>query len=57
MVNGFYHSLIIYVSSEFIFMWDLPLSDGTVAGHWFWGTATYTAALAVVLGKAALVTK
>jgi len=27
-----------------------------VAGHWVWGTALYTAVLATVLGKAALVT-
>lgn len=37
-------------------MYDLPLGDGTVAGHWVWGTALYTAVLATVLGKAALVT-
>lgn len=54
--NGFYHSLIAYFLSQAIFLWDLPLSDGKMAGHWLWGTALYTAVLATVLGKAALVT-
>ncbi|KAK6341263.1 hypothetical protein TWF696_008347 [Orbilia brochopaga] len=56
LINGFYHSLILYIASEFIFEWDLPQSDGRIAGHWVWGTSNYTAALAVVLCKAALVT-
>ncbi|KAI9808395.1 MAG: Phospholipid-transporting ATPase IB [Pycnora praestabilis] len=56
ILNGFYHSLILYFASEAIYLWDLPQSDGKVAGHWVWGTALYTAALATVLGKAALVT-
>ncbi|QSS51826.1 P-type ATPase [Histoplasma capsulatum var. duboisii H88] len=54
--NGFYHSLIAYFLSQAIFLWDLPLANGKLAGHWFWGTALYTAVLATVLGKAALVT-
>ncbi|KAH0536820.1 hypothetical protein FGG08_006353 [Glutinoglossum americanum] len=56
ILNGFYHSLLLYFASEFIWLWDLPQSDGRVAGHWVWGTALYTAVLATVLGKAALVT-
>ncbi|KAF2400830.1 phospholipid-transporting ATPase [Trichodelitschia bisporula] len=55
VTNGFYHSLLLYVVSQFIFAWDLPQSDGKVAGHWVWGPALYTAALLTVLGKAALV--
>jgi len=54
--NGFYHSLILYIASEAIWWRDLPQSDGKTAGHWVWGTALYTAVLATVLGKAALVT-
>lgn len=57
LVNGFYHSLVLYIASEFIFLYDLPQGDGKPAGHWLWGTALYTAVLATVLGKAALVTK
>ncbi|GAM90695.1 hypothetical protein ANO11243_087400 [Dothideomycetidae sp. 11243] len=56
VANGFYHSLILYVASELIFLWDLPLKNGTVAGHWVWGTSLYTAALVTTLGKAALIT-
>lgn len=54
--NGFYHSLILYVASEFIWLRDAPQWDGKTAGHWVWGTGLYTAVLATVLGKAALVT-
>ncbi|KAF7889059.1 hypothetical protein EAF00_009359 [Botryotinia globosa] len=53
--NGFYHSLILYIASELIWWRDLPQGDGKTAGHWVWGTALYTAVLATVLGKAALV--
>ncbi|KAI9675325.1 MAG: hypothetical protein M1817_001228 [Caeruleum heppii] len=56
ILNGFYHSLILYFASSWIWLYDLPQSDGQVAGHWVWGTALYTAVLATVLGKAALVT-
>ncbi|KAF2763443.1 putative phospholipid-transporting ATPase [Pseudovirgaria hyperparasitica] len=55
MANGFYHSLIIYFVGQAIWLWDLPMGDGRVAGHWVWGGALYTAALLTVLGKAALV--
>ncbi|PQE18932.1 phospholipid-transporting ATPase protein [Rutstroemia sp. NJR-2017a BVV2] len=53
--NGFYHSLILYVASELIWWRDLPQGDGKTAGHWVWGAGLYTAVLATVLGKAALV--
>lgn len=54
--NGFYHSLILYYGSILIYWDDAPLSDGTTAGHWVWGTAMYTAGLVTVLAKAALIT-
>ncbi|KAI9927666.1 hypothetical protein ASPWEDRAFT_176148 [Aspergillus wentii DTO 134E9] len=56
VANGFYHSLLLYIVSELIFLWDLPQGDGKVAGHWVWGSALYTSVLATVLGKAALIT-
>ncbi|KAK7713628.1 aminophospholipid translocase [Botryosphaeria dothidea] len=56
VANGFYHSLILYFVSQAIFLWDLPQGDGKIASHWVWGPALYTAALATVLGKAALIT-
>lgn len=55
ILNGFYHSLILYIASEAIWFGDLHLYDGQIAGHWVWGTALYTAVLVTVLGKAALV--
>ncbi|OLL23966.1 putative phospholipid-transporting ATPase [Neolecta irregularis DAH-3] len=56
VLNGFYHSLILYLASILIFADDLIESNGLVAGQWVWGTTLYTAVLATVLGKAALVT-
>ena len=56
VLNGFYHSLILYIFSQLICYWDMPLGDGTTGGHWVWGEALYTAVLATVLGKAALIT-
>jgi phospholipid-transporting ATPase len=55
VLNGFFHSFILYVASELLWAWDGPQSDGKTAGHWVWGTALYTAALVTVLLKAALV--
>ncbi|KAK5946682.1 aminophospholipid translocase [Knufia obscura] len=54
--NGFYHSIIAYIFSTYIFNEDGIMSDGKAAGHWVWGMSTYTAILLVVLGKAALIT-
>lgn len=56
IVNAVYHSLIIYVISQFFWYGDLIQGDGRIAGHWVWGTAMYGAMLLTVLGKAALVT-
>lgn len=56
ILNGFYHSLVLYFASELIWYDDAPQGDGKTGGHWVWGTALYTAALATVLGKAALIT-
>ncbi|EPS29422.1 hypothetical protein PDE_04371 [Penicillium oxalicum 114-2] len=55
VLNGFFHSLLLYLVSQLIFLGDLPMSNGQVAGHWVWGEALYTAVLATVLGKAALI--
>lgn len=56
VANGFYHSLVLYFASQAFMLWDWPQHDGRNAGHWVWGTALYTTALATVLGKAALIT-
>lgn len=54
-INAFYHSLVLYLASIFIFRDDLELGDGQIAGHWVWGATLYTAVLLTVLGKAALI--
>ncbi|KAJ5888671.1 hypothetical protein N7495_008712 [Penicillium taxi] len=56
VLNGFFHSLLLYIASQLIFLWDLPMANGKIAGHWVWGEVLYTAVLGTVLGKAALVT-
>ena len=56
ILNGFYHSLLLYVVSEAIFLWGLAQEDGKIAGHWVWAPILFTSALATVLGKAALIT-
>ncbi|KAL8953589.1 MAG: hypothetical protein Q9222_000584 [Ikaeria aurantiellina] len=56
ILNGFYHSLLAYILFELVWYYDLIQSDGKIAGHWVWGTMVYSAVLATVLGKAALVT-
>ncbi|KAI0460414.1 hypothetical protein F5B21DRAFT_519156 [Xylaria acuta] len=56
IANAFYHSLILYIFSELIWSGDGVLRDGTIGGHWLWGTGLYASVLATVLGKAALVT-
>lgn len=56
ILSAIYHSLILYIGAEFFWYGDLMLTDGTIAGHWVWGTALYAAVLATVLGKAALIT-
>lgn len=56
IANGFYHSLILYFTSIYIFTNDLPQTDGKIGGHWVWGTTLYATVLATVLGKAALIT-
>ncbi|KAF1808822.1 cation transport ATPase [Eremomyces bilateralis CBS 781.70] len=55
VLNGFYHSLILYWAGNYIYHWDKPQSDGKTPGHWVWGTALYTAGLMTTLGKAALI--
>ncbi|RAK81783.1 aminophospholipid-translocating P4-type ATPase DRS2 [Aspergillus fijiensis CBS 313.89] len=56
IANGFYHSLLLYIVGQLFFIWDGAQADGKTAGHWVWAEALYTAALATVLGKAALIT-
>lgn len=56
LVNGFFHSAIIFVGSVLFYRYDNSLSHGQIADHWVWGTAIYTTSIITVLGKAALIT-
>ncbi|KAI1433937.1 hypothetical protein GGR50DRAFT_695569 [Xylaria sp. CBS 124048] len=56
IANAFFHSLVLYIFSELIWGSDGVQRDGTIGGHWLWGTGLYASVLATVLGKAALVT-
>lgn len=57
ILNGFYHSLILFVGSIYTYKWGHAFStNGMIGDHWTWGTALYTACVLTALGKAALIT-
>lgn len=56
ILNGIYHSIIIYWFSSAAYYALNVLSNGLTANHWAWGGAMYTACVFTVLGKAALIT-
>lgn len=55
VINGFYHSAIIYVCVRQFYKNGTALGNGLPADHWAWGTTVYSAAVVTVLGKAALI--
>lgn len=55
IVNGFYHSALIFLCSFFIYKHGDQLPGGQVVNNWAWGTAVYTTCSLTALGKAALV--
>ncbi|KAI1317165.1 hypothetical protein EDD11_008956 [Mortierella claussenii] len=54
--NAIYHSVVLFFSVAFIFKSDLILINGTIGGAWLMSVTLYTAVLATVLWKAALIT-
>ncbi|GJJ67904.1 phospholipid-transporting ATPase [Entomortierella parvispora] len=54
--NAIFHSVLIFFAVAFIFKSDLILTNGTIAGAWVMSVTLYTAVLATVLVKAALIT-
>ncbi|CAN6674651.1 phospholipid-transporting ATPase Drs2p [Trichomonascus vanleenenianus] len=56
VLNGFYHSLLLYIGSIYTYKWGNVMMNGLIADHWTWGTALYTACVLTALGKAALIT-
>lgn len=55
IINGFYHSGIIFVGSLFIYRFGNELGNGLVADHWVFGTAVFTLCTLTALGKALLI--
>ncbi|KAF9202913.1 hypothetical protein BGZ49_006970 [Haplosporangium sp. Z 27] len=54
--NAIFHSLVIFFAIAYIFHNDLIMSNGTIGGAWVMSVTLYTAVLATVLVKAALIT-
>lgn len=55
VLNGFFHSGVIFLCSCFIYANMASLSSGMLSNNWSWGVAIYTTSTLTVLGKAALV--
>ncbi|KAI3405689.2 DRS2 [Candida oxycetoniae] len=55
IMNGFYHSAVIFLCSFFIYRYGNVLSSGLTTDNWAWGVAVYTTCTLTALGKAALV--
>lgn len=55
VINGFYHSLIIFVCLYLIYLGGDQLASGLVVNHWAWGTTIFTTCTLTALGKAALI--
>ncbi|KAJ3355905.1 hypothetical protein GGF32_001766 [Allomyces javanicus] len=55
-INAVWHSVILYFIAMLIFDPDVIFSTGRVGGHWAMGATLYTAVLATVVLKAALIT-
>ncbi|KAI9179474.1 aminophospholipid translocase [Blastocladiella emersonii ATCC 22665] len=54
--NAFWHSVLLYFVAMLIFNVDAIFATGFVGGHWALGCTLYTAVLATVILKAALIT-
>ncbi|KAI5961603.1 DRS2 [Candida pseudojiufengensis] len=55
IINGFYHSAVIFLCSFFIYRYGNNLSNGLTTDNWSWGVAVYTTCTLTALGKAALI--
>lgn len=55
IINGFFHSAVIFVCSIFIYSYMNATGNGMLDNNWSWGTAVYTTCTLTALGKAALV--
>ena len=55
IINGFYHSAVIFLCSFFIYRYGNVMSNGKTTDNWAWGVAVYTTCTLTALGKAALI--
>ncbi|KAL7751308.1 aminophospholipid translocase [Sorochytrium milnesiophthora] len=55
-LNALWHSIILYFLNMAFFANDTMFSDGQSGGHWGMGETLYTAVLATVIYKAAIIT-
>ncbi|KAI5952714.1 DRS2 [Candida jiufengensis] len=55
IINGFYHSAVIFICSFFIYRYGNVMSNGLTTDNWSWGVAVYTTCTLTALGKAALI--
>lgn len=55
IINGFFHSAIIFICLMVIYRYANYLPSGGVADNWSWGTMIFTICTLTALGKAALV--
>ncbi|KAF9205488.1 hypothetical protein BGZ59_000444 [Podila verticillata] len=54
--NAIFHSVVIFFVCAYIFQNDLIMTNGNIGGAWLMSVTLYTAVLATVLIKAALIT-
>lgn len=54
IINGFYHSAMIFVLCMCLERYSNTLPDGQVGNNWSWGTMVFTTCTLTALGKAAL---
>lgn len=55
VLNGFFHSAVIFVCLLWVNQTGAYLPNGQVANNWTWGTMIYTTCTLTALGKAGLV--
>ncbi|KAF8927612.1 hypothetical protein BGZ58_010284 [Dissophora ornata] len=53
--NAIFHSVLLFFCVALIFKYDLIMVNGTIGGAWLMSVTLYTAVLATVLWKAALI--
>ncbi|KAG0239791.1 hypothetical protein B0O80DRAFT_455041 [Mortierella sp. GBAus27b] len=54
--NAIFHSIVLFFACSFIFRDDFIMTNGKIGGAWIMSVSLYTAVLATVLAKAALIT-